>query len=150
LCGRYRRCNVAVTNQQDLRAGRTKFGDQRLVTLTLEHHHGDLPRRHPLRPRDAVDVLRRRRVDVHGIDALRSDGDLVHVHGGSGEEHRAAFGDGDHRDRIRLTERRQPRPLEWIHGDVDLRPGAVADRFAVEEHRGLVLLALADDDDPVH
>ena len=42
------------------------------------------------------------------------------------------------------------RPLERVDGDVDLRPGAVADLLAVEEHRRLVLLPLADHDDAAH
>ena len=44
----------------------------------------------------------------------------------------------------------QARALERIDGDVDLGRRAVADRLAVVEHRRLVLLALADDDDAVH
>ena len=42
------------------------------------------------------------------------------------------------------------RALERVDGDVDLRRAAVADLLAVEEHRGFVLLALADHDDAVH
>ena len=46
--------------------------------------------------------------------------------------------------------RGQRRALERVDGDVDLRRRAVADLLAVVEHRRLVLLALADDDDAVH
>ena len=49
-----------------------------------------------------------------------------------------------------IPERRQPRALERVHGDVHQRRGAVADVLAVVEHRRLVLLALADHDDAVH
>ena len=49
-----------------------------------------------------------------------------------------------------MPKRRQPRALERIDGDVHERRGAVADVLAVVEHRGLVLLALADHDDAVH
>jgi hypothetical protein len=37
-----------------------------------------------------------------------------------------------------------------VDGDVALGTGAVADLLAVVEHGGVVLLALADDDDPAH
>ena len=40
--------------------------------------------------------------------------------------------------------------VDRIDGDVDLGTAAVADLLAVEEHRRLVLLALADDDDALH
>ena len=84
------------------------------------------------------------------VDPVRADGDLLHVDGGAGEEHRPALRDRDHRDRVRLAERGQPRALERVDRDVDLGPLAVADLLAVVEHRRLVLLALADDDDAVH
>ena len=96
------------------------------------------------------DVLARRRVDVDGVDRLGAGRDLVHVDGRAGEEHRPALGDGDHRDRVRLALGRQARPFERVDRDVHGRPVAVADLLAVEEHRRLVLLALADHDDAVH
>src|SRR5206468_11685232 len=40
--------------------------------------------------------------------------------------------------------------LERVDGDVDLRSSAAADLLAVEEHRRLVLLPLADHHDAVH
>ena len=62
------------------------------------------------------------------VDPVGPDGDLLHVHGRAGEEHRAALGDRDHRDRVRLPERGQARSLERVDRDVDGRAGAVADR----------------------
>ena len=53
------------------------------------------------------------------VDPVRADGDLLHVHGRAREEHRAALGDRDHRDRVRLPERRQARSLERVDRDVD-------------------------------
>ena len=38
----------------------------------------------------------------------------------------------------------------WVDGDVDVGARAVAHLLTVEQHRGLVLLALADDDGAVH
>ena len=61
------------------------------------------------------------RVDVDRVRRLGPDGDLVHVDGRAGEEHRPALGDGDHGDRVRHPERRQPRALERVDRDVDLR-----------------------------
>ena len=121
-----------------------------VVPVALEDDDGDLAHVEVLRLRHGADVLGRRRVDVDRVRRLAADGDLVHVEGGAGIEHRPPLGDGDHGDRVRLAERRQPRPLERIDGDVDLRAAAVADLLAVEEHRRLVLLALADHDDAVH
>ena len=80
------------------------------------------------------------------VRRLGADGDLVHVHGSAGKEHRARLGESDDGDRVRRADRRQPRPLERIDGDVDLGPLAVAHALAVVEHRRLVLLALADHD----
>ena len=42
------------------------------------------------------------------------------------------------------------RAVDGVDRDVHLGRAAVADPLAVEEHRGVVLLALADDDDAVH
>lgn len=42
------------------------------------------------------------------------------------------------------------RAFDRVYCHVHRRAAAVAHRFAVEEHRGFVLRALADDDDAVH
>ena len=120
------------------------------MPVALEDDDGELARGDSLRLRDCVDVLGRRCVDVDHVDPLRPDRDLLHVHGRAGEEHRPPLGYGHDRDRVRLAERRQACTFERIDGHVDLRPGSVADRLPVEEHRRLVLLPLADHDDPVH
>ena len=75
---------------------------------------------------------------------------LFHVDAGAGVEHRAALGQRDHREGARHPERAEARPLQRVDGDVDLRRAAVADVLAVEEHRGFVLLPLADHDHAVH
>jgi hypothetical protein len=142
--------DVAVADQLHLRARLAQLGDQRVVALPLEHDDGHVARRAALRLGDAADVLGRRERDVDRVDRLRAGGDLLHVDGRAGEEHRAAVRERDHRDRARLAERGQARALERVDGDVARRPVAGADLLAVVEHRRLVLLALADDDDPVH
>ena len=100
--------------------------------------------------RDGADVVGGASLDVDRVDRGGADCDLLHVERRAGEEHRAALGDGDDRDRVRLPERGQPRPLERIDGDVDLRTLAVPDLLAVVEHRRLVLLPLPDHDDAAH
>ena len=51
---------------------------------------------------------------------------------------------------IRLPERGQPRAFERVDGHVDLGAAAAPHLLAVVEHRRLVLLPLADDDDAAH
>ena len=89
---------------------------------------------------------------VMSIDAagLAAGGDLFHVHARARVEHRAALDDGDDRKRVGLAPRHQPCAVDRIDGDVDHRRVARAEPLAVIEHRRLVLLALADDDDAVH
>ena len=65
-------------------------------------------------------------------------------------EHRAALGERDGRDATGDAASHQARAVDRIDGDVDRRGVAVADLLADVEHRRLVLLALADDDDTVH
>ena len=98
----------------------------------------------PFAFRDRAHVVGRRRLDVDRAARLGADGDLVHVDGGAGEEHRARLRERDHGDRVGRAACGEVRPLEGVNRDVDLRPFAVADGLAVEQHRRLVLLSLAD------
>ena len=120
------------------------------MAVSLQHDDPDVGDAAALRLRDRLHVLGRRRVDVDHVDRVRAGRDLLHVDRGAREEHRAALGDGDHGDRVRLPERRQARPLERVDGDVDLGAFALPHLLAVVEHRRLVLLPLADHDDAVH
>ena len=54
-------------------------------------------------------------------------GHLLHVDARAGVEHRAALGQRDHRERVRAAVGGEPRALERVDGDVDLRRRAVAD-----------------------
>jgi hypothetical protein len=150
LRGGDRRRDVAVADEVDARAGLADLGNEFVMAVALEDDDGEVVDVDLLRLCDAPEVLRRGRVDVDRVGRLGPDGDLVHVQGGTREEHRPPLGDGDDRDRIRHPERRQPRSLERIHGDVHLGPVAVAHGLPVEEHRRLVLLPLADHDDASH
>ena len=89
---------------------------------------------------------------LDGDDALAvgADGDLLHVDAGAGVEHRALGRDGDDGQGVAPAERGQRGAVDGVDGHVGERRLAVADPLAVVEHGRLVLLALADDDDPVH
>ncbi len=150
LRGGDRRGDVSVANQVDARAGLAELGDQVVVAVALEDDDGEVVDVDVLRLGHALEVLRRGRVDVDRVGRFRPHRDLVHVQRGAGEEQRSPLRDRDHRDRVRHPEGRQPRSLQRIDRDVHLGAGAVADLLAVEEHRRLVLLALADDDDAAH
>ena len=91
-------------------------------------------------------------VAVMSIDpnGLGTDGDLLHVVRRPGVEHRLPVADRDDRQGVRAALRGERRPVDRVDGHVDERGRAVADVLAVVEHRGVVLLALADDDDAVH
>src|SRR5215471_15671592 len=58
--------------------------------------------------------------------------------------------DGQHGDRVWHPVGGQPGAVDRVHGDVTGGPAAVADLFAVEEHGGVILLALADHHHAVH
>ena len=89
-------------------------------------------------------------VDVDDVLGRGPDGDFVHVEDLDRHVHRAAAGHRDNGDGAREALREQRRAVDWVDGDVELGVGAVADDFAVVEHRRFVLLALADYDDAFH
>ena len=99
---------------------------------------------------DQLDGLGQRAVEVEQVGDVVGAGELLHVDDRARVEHRPALGQRDHRERARHALGGQRRALQRVDGDVDLRRRAVADLLAVVEHRRLVLLALADDDDAVH
>src|SRR5699024_7217876 len=88
--------------------------------------------------------------DVHDTGGLRADGDLVHVEHRGWVVHGVAVSGGDDGDGVRAPLGHQGGAVDRVHGDVDLRAVAGADVLTVEQHRGLVLLALADHDHAVH
>ena len=112
-----------------------------------DRHVGDAG---PLGLGDAAQVLRRAGVDVDHVGAVRADGDLLHVEDRARVEHRAALGHREHRQRARHALAHQRGAVDRVDRDVHLGAGAVADLLAVEQHRGFVLLALADHHDAAH
>jgi hypothetical protein len=75
---------------------------------------------------------------------------LLHVEDRARVVHGAALGDGHDRDGVRHALGHQGGAVDGVDGDVALGALAAADLLAVEQHRRLVLLALADDDDALH
>jgi hypothetical protein len=126
------------------------FGDEAGVPLAVEDHDGEVARRLALGLRDPSQVLCGCRGDVDGAGSLRADGDLVHVHARPGIEHGAAFADRYHSDGIGPAVGGQCGAVDRIDSHVGERSRSVTDPFAVEQHRGGVLLAFADHDDAVH
>jgi hypothetical protein len=68
----------------------------------------------------------------------------------TGVIHRPAGTDGQHRDGVRHAVGRQAGAVDRVDRDIAFRAGAVPDLLAVVEHRGVVLLALADDHHTPH
>ena len=97
-----------------------------------------------------VEVLGRRASDVAGPLGPRPDGELLHVDARAGIEHGAALGHRDHRQGATTTLSGQGGAVDGVHRDVGEGGRPVADLLPVEQHGRVVLLALADDDDPVH
>ena len=91
-----------------------------------------------------------RRGDVDEVGDVGAGGDLVHVEHRRRVEHRAALGDGEHRDRVGHALGHQRGAVDRVDGEVAVGAVAVAHLLAVVEHRGVVLLALADHHDAAH
>ena len=111
-----------------------------------------------IRSRGRTRLARATVSSVSSIGAFRSSssstsgaaGELLHVDAGAGVEHRLPVAGRDHGQRVGLALRAQLGALQRVDRDVDRDAVAGADPLAVEQHRRLVLLALADHDDAVH
>ena len=95
-------------------------------------------------------VLRRCGGDVDHASTFGTHCDLLHVDARTWVEHGSPLGHGDHGERPAPSGGRQRRPVNGVDGDVAGWRRSVADGLTVEQHRGFVLLALADDHDTVH
>ena len=124
--------------------------DQLLVARAVEDADGDVAGRALLGLRDPADVLGDRGGDVDDVGGGRTGGDLLHVEDRRRVEHRAAVGHRHDRDRVGHALGHQRRAVDRVDRDVALGALPVADLLAVVEHRRVVLLALADDDDALH
>ena len=150
LDGQQRGGHVAVGDQAHARAGVADLLHGVLVALAVEHHHHHVADVAVLALGDELERLGQRAVEIEQVGDVGAAGDLLHVDARPRIEHRPALGQRDHGQRVGHAERGQPGALQRIDGDVDLGRDAVADLLAVEEHRRLVLLALADHHHAVH
>ena len=142
--------DVAVGDEADAGAGLPDLFDDLLVPRPVQDADGDVGDGGVLRLGDPPDVLRDRRGQVDLACRVRADGELFHVEHRGGVEHRATLGDREHREGVRHALRHQRGAVDRVHGDVAVRPVAVADLFAVVEHGRFVFLALPDHDDAAH
>ena len=120
------------------------------MTVAVEDHRSHVAHLLTERLRYRFEVRLRGRVDIDDVGRGRTRRDLVHVDAGTGIEHRAALAHGDDCNRAAPSKRGERRAVDGIDGDVHAGRRTVADLLAVEEHRGFVLLALADDHDAFH
>ncbi len=128
----------------------TDLADLLLVARAVEHDDRDVADVLALALGDALDHLGQLDVEAEHVGDLGVSRDLLHVDAGTRIEHRPSLRERDHRQRRRHSTSAQRGPLERVDSDVDLGRAAIADAFAVVEHRRVVLLALADDDEAVH
>lgn len=142
--------HVPVGDEPDAGPGLAHLLDQLVVAVPVQDHRGQVPDVLALGLGHRGEVLGGRLGDVDAVRCGGAGGDLLHVHAGSGVEHRAPVGGGDDRQGVAPPQRGQGGAVDGVHRDVGLGGLAVADALAVVEHRGLVLLALPDDDDAVH
>ncbi len=105
---------------------------------------------HTLGLGDGADVVLDGRRDVHHVGGFGAGDELLHVEGRARVVHGPAFGHRHHGDRVVHALGGERGAVHRVDGDVALGTFARADLLAVEEHGGLVLLALADDDDATH
>src|SRR5581483_5218777 len=142
-----RRDDVAVLDEVDARTGRADVVDELLVPRPVEDDDGEVLNLAPERVRHDLEVLGDRPIHVDLALRGRADHELLHVRVGRVEQ-AAALRHRHHRDRVRASLRHEVGALERIDRDVDLRTLAAAHLLADVQHRGLVALALPDDDGP--
>ncbi len=141
--------DVTVAHETRSRAGIPDLLDQLLVPWPVENRDHDLIDGLAERAGELADVLADRQTDVDHADARGARHELVHVEDAGGVEHRAAVGHRDHGKSVLSARRSERCAVDRVDRDVALRPGSGAHDLAVEEHRGVVLLSLADHDPPL-
>ncbi len=142
--------DVAVGDQPDPGAGSADLGHQLLVPGPVEDADGDIGHRCFPDLGDALDVGRYRRGDVDEVGDVGPGGDLVHVEHRRRVEHGSAVRHREDRDGVGHALGHQGGAVDGVDGEIAHRPVAVADLLAVVEHRGVVLLALADHHHAAH
>ena len=120
------------------------------MTRLVQHEDGDVVDVLAKGAGNGVQVVRHRGVDIHHVAGFATHDQLLHVIAGAGIVHAASLTGADDSDGVGTTEREKVGTFHGVHGDVDLRAGAVADEFAVIEHGSFVLGPFADDDATAH
>ena len=120
------------------------------MARAVENNSGQIFDSLAIGPGDSLQVLGDRRFDVDLALRRRPDSDLVHVDEWPWVEHRAARRNGHGREGVVGTVGQGTRAVNRINSNVHLRPSPRADALTVEQHRGMILLALADDNDRIH
>jgi hypothetical protein len=126
------------------------FGDEIVVTRTIENHYAHLLDRLVESLGKLGEVIGGGGVHVDGPATSRTHGDFLHVEAGAGIEHRAALTERDDGESAVPTESGKARAIDGIDRHVHQRGATVADFFAVVEHRSFVFFAFADNDHAVH
>ncbi len=116
----------------------------------IQDDDGELVERLAFCPGDGIQVVTHRFGDVDRTARLGTHRNLVHVDERTGVQHRTAFGNGDDTQGIAASQRRECGSVDRVDCNVGDGLVAVADMFAIEQHRRFVLFALADDDDSIH
>ena len=111
----------------------------------VEHGDDHVLDRLVLGLRERADVLADRASQVDDANPFWSRDDLLHVEEVLGVVHGAAVGHGDDAQCVLASGSGQARSIDRVDRDVAVWPLPVPDLLAVEEHRGFVLFALADD-----
>lgn len=142
--------DVPVADQIDPGAGVTDLVDDALVAGPIKHHRRDVSDVAALGLGQRTNVLLDWEANVDHTVSGRTDGKLLHVDERARIEHCASLGNRDHGNGATLTFAGESRSIDRIDSDVSHRRTTVANRLAVVEHGGFVLLALADDHEAVH
>ena len=123
------------------------------MTRSLEDHDGDVVDPPAEGLGDSPEVVGGALPDVDLAGHDRPDAELLEVRI-RGVDEAALLGSREHGDRPGLAVGDEVRPFQRVDRDIDLRGVtrigvvALADLLPDEQHRGLVALALADDDPP--
>src|SRR5699024_8060453 len=123
---------------------------QRLVPGPYEHALRHLAHRLLDRLGHQHDVLLDAQVLVYVLRRIVTHHHLLHVDHGRGVVHAPLLSDREDGQGVVVPERGEAGAVDRVHRDVDVGAVAVAHGLAVEQHRGLVLPALADHDGAVH
>ena len=117
------------------------------MARAIKNHHGEVTNAFALGLGNPLEVLGGRCCDVNGANTIGANGNLFHVETRAWVEHAAALRDSNHCNGVSASVSGQRGAVDGVNSNVSERLGAIADLFAVEEHRGIVFFAFTDDHD---